>query len=295
MASPAYEMGVDAALEKFAATRGLKEVRSAIMAGNWGRANTLSKTPGVLRRGNIYGSQLADLGAGGEGLATLVAHPKHGISVRKTYDPAGSVYSPEIIRRKEQLGSLPGAADYYGKSISRQNTPVHFNEFVRGEDVNALSLGQAGAGNAYMKTLMQLRRAGRQQGYNLADLRGANARLTPDGRVKFIDHMPLTPVETESNRLMRHFRRRGAGNLLSSTPEAAAKLFPRQADAFTQQGATAQQNPALFKHLMFSGKPMPTAAMPTVRQGLQGTATVNIRGGQPPPSVYPTLPPGDFL
>jgi hypothetical protein len=289
MRALAYAAGVEAALEKFAATRGLKEIRSALAGGNMSRANMLAKTPGVLRPGNALGSEIRDLGAGGEGLATLVAHPQHGISVRKTFDPQGSIYSPELIQRKSQLGTLPGLATHYGSTTTRQDTPVHFNEFVQGQSVDAGVLGSTpGAASAYMKALMQARKAGRSQGYHLADLRGENAKLTPDGQVKFIDHVPLRFDEVQpTNNLIREQRRRGGGQVLPTSPKAL-RLFNAPPDSFAkhQYLPTALKNPGDFKRMMYDSRGIPS--VPSGSNPFRPRTT-------PGPISEIVMPEGDFL
>lgn len=134
---------------KHAARRGLEIIRNLVRSGapeKLTKANTLAKTPGVLKP-SIAGSQLRDLGQGSEGVATLVAHPEHGISVRKLYDPQG-VASPEMIQRKHlagvQLGKEPSIAHHYAESATpRGGGKIHHNEFV--PDGGKISLDQADA------------------------------------------------------------------------------------------------------------------------------------------------------
>jgi hypothetical protein len=57
-----------------------------VQQGNVAGASALAKAPGVLKP-SVAGSQIRQLGRGSEGMATLVAHPQHGVAVRKMYDP----------------------------------------------------------------------------------------------------------------------------------------------------------------------------------------------------------------
>jgi hypothetical protein len=235
----AYAQGHAAALQKFAATRALKEIRKAVSAGSpaeLARANRIAKTPGVLSNNNGMGSQLGHLGAGGEGLSTTVAHPQHGVSVRKMFDPNAAAYSPEIIRRKEEMPNLPGVAKLLGTADTQHGTRVHFNEYVPGQDArgmapregerlskpkdSAVSLETLVAADrtgraqmapeqqkAYLQAMTGARRGAQQHGYRLNDMRPPNARVTPQGDVKFVDHMPFKPDEIDWG-AQRHQRRR---------------------------------------------------------------------------------------
>ena len=87
------------------------------------------------------GRTLGELGGGGEGAADMVLHPRHGLAVRKTYDPMG-LATQETIARKETMGRragrTPELAQYYGS----QPTPkmpgtMHFSELVAGSGQHA--------------------------------------------------------------------------------------------------------------------------------------------------------------
>lgn len=280
--SPAYAAGSVAAMEKFAARRGLLEIRNAVAGGDMARANRLATTPGVLNAQNRAGSQIRDLGAGGEGLATLVAHPKHGVSVRKMYDPNAGVYSDELIRRKAELGNLPGVAKHYGQAMTPQGTPMHFNEFVQGKEVRPHMLKNPSVQKAYQSSLLQAHRGARQQGYRLADTRPANAMLTPQGQVKFIDHMPMQAGELQSNVVARGLRRQGAGNVVPVT-DRGAELFGNQVEGYSPN--VSSQNKGDFKRYMFTGElPRPPAPAPST---LAATSAQRGLGG---PMLDPTRP-----
>lgn len=103
-----------------------------VSQGNFAGASSLATTPGVLKP-SLAGSQIKHLGQGSEGLATLVAHPDHGVAVRKLYDPRG-ISGPEMIARKEQagkaLGDNPNFAKFLGSAQTPQGGNMHFNEYV---------------------------------------------------------------------------------------------------------------------------------------------------------------------
>jgi hypothetical protein len=119
----------------------------------------------------------------------MVAHPEHGVAVRKLFDPAGGAFSPEIVRRKEQLANLPGMAKVLGTTTGPQGTPIHFNEPIPGRELGNNDV------NAFISARDKLRQEGANRGFHLADLRPQNAMVQPSGEVTFIDHMPLKPHE----------------------------------------------------------------------------------------------------
>ena len=160
-------------LEKGAARAGLKIIRRLLhgaepAAANLAKAERLAVTPGVLKK-TRQGSQIRELGGGAEGVATLVAHPKKGITVRKLYDPAGphaagsgpvgevstraaklnakgsavrsstsgGIASPKLIARKEQFAKemqgASGLPQFHGSATTTSGKPMHFSEYVPGK------------------------------------------------------------------------------------------------------------------------------------------------------------------
>ena len=245
MLDDAYQAGANTALMKYAATRGLKEIRRSFAAGDMDRANRLAKTPGILN--NNLGSAInsvgqgGDLGRGGEGLSTLVAHPIHGISVRKAYDPAGKGYSSEIVRRKEQLNNVPGVSRVLGSTVTRSGTPVHFNEYVPGTQLtNDYVTLNRGASSKLHAARQQLR-SQMHQGYQLHDLQGANAQLQPSGQVKFIDHIPLRPDEAMTLAQQHHV------NAGMAFPDDVLPLTAKGERLFDESNATRAQTPHILQ------------------------------------------------
>lgn len=267
--SDAYSQGVASALTKFAATRGLKEIRRSVAAGDIGRANRLATTPGVLSPSNVGGSQIRHLGGGAEGLATLVAHPQHGISVRKTFDPNAPGYSPELIARMGSRGNVPGMAAHYGAAPTLHGTPMHFNEYVQGREATRnMSPEQA---QSYMRSLRSVKKNLRGQGYAAADLRPGNAMITPTGETKFIDAALLKPEEVATRQQLSQFRRSVGPNspmrhAIVRTEEGVAKYPGAPARGFSPDVSSAR--PGQFTRYMFTGDVAPVRAQP-----LSGTGT----------------------
>lgn len=298
--SDIYQRGAAAAMDKYAARRALKEIRSAVGAGDMARANRIATTPGALSEGaGRFGSQIKDLvsakNIGGEGLPTLVAHPQHGVAVRKLYDPAGGAFSAEMVKRKEQLANMPGAAKLLGTGVSQQGTPMHFNEFVQGREVTrAMRAADPKLDQAYGVSLRAAKRYAGQQGFKLRDMREANAIATPEGKVKFVDNLPYKPSEVESlsNPLVRQIRAKHP-NMVITTDAANGLRQPIPG----YQGAPAKQNLAGFKQRMLgqpaapvapqmstvAPQPQPPAAAPTKVDSLRGVD--QVLAGKPPPAA----------
>lgn len=117
---------------KTAARAGVRVMKQRLGAGDVAGASRLATTPGVLKP-TAAGSQLRHIGGGMEGVSTLVAHPEHGISVRKTYDPQG-VSGPEMVANKATVGRAlqgnPDVAQFKGEAGTHTG-PSHFYEYVR--------------------------------------------------------------------------------------------------------------------------------------------------------------------
>lgn len=257
----AYALGQAAALEKFAARRGMREIINSMSSGNLSRANVLARTPGVLKPGTM-GSQIRDLGAGGEGLATLVAHPQHGVSVRKMFNPNGGLYSRHLVNRKAQaLPNLPGVAQTLGTAQTRHMTPVHFNEFVPGTQIKPSMLkNDPQLASQYRNSLLTAQRAARQKGYKLMDTRAGNAMVQPDGQVKFIDHVPVRANEVLPNAQARTVRKLEGDHVI---PAVESTVFsPRPHSGFNPRAQTSAHDKGVndaFKRYMFTGQ-LPTRA-----------------------------------
>lgn len=222
-------------------------------------------------------------------MATLVAHPQHGVSVRKMFDPAGAAYSPQIVARKAALGSLPGTAKLLGTAATKQNTPIHFNEYVPGtvphaDDPRLLAAQQ------------QLQQAAGAKRYHMADIRRANAKVTPSGEVKFIDAMPLRPGDlapdhaqiTAKRPNMIPVHERAAKRLFGGAKETRAQT-PAHLQSATDGEATRalwHQNPAAAKARMDMRDQQHNAAFKQYM--LSGTTPA---APKPLPPIPPQAPP----
>lgn len=248
----AYAAGREDALTKFAATRAHKEIFKAMQSGDMARASRIGNTPGVMSQTPMaqqYGHALKDLGRGGEGLATAVWHPTHGPSVRKMYDPSAGVYSPTIIRRKEQMGSVAGAAKFLGASQTRQGTPMHYSEFVPGRAVTRRMMQDPTFSAQFQQAKARTQEAGRQKGRELHDLRPANAVRTPQGEIKFVDAMPFRRDE------VLHPREERAQRASGKLPDAVLPLTDAGKGVFPNAGAyRAAPTTKQFKQHMIGGQ-----------------------------------------
>lgn len=152
----------------------------------------------------------------------MVAHPEHGVSVRKLYDPKG-LATPEMIRRKEEVGravgSNPNVAQFYGSAQTPQGGgTMHFSEFVSPQGPHAepgqrrrlqgpltqdQAVQQTQRADAVEKARQQTVKAvaGTRQGYSGAmDVRDANMIWDgQSGRFKTVDYMPVRRGEFYQN------------------------------------------------------------------------------------------------
>jgi hypothetical protein len=246
----AYQAGVNDALLKLGATRGVREIRKAMSAGNMGRANQIAAdprvfSPGQMTMGSALPGNAQHLGRGGEGLSTKVVHPaaaQHNIAtgssegpmaVRKLFDPAGGVFSPEVARRKaEELHDMPGMPKVLATGQTRSGSPVHINELVPGRKITEKDLANPAFQQQFDQEREKTLAAGRARGYELADLRPGNALATPSGP-KFIDAYPLKPSEA----LSPAAQIREHGDLLPSN----VLPFTREARSLLTQSRAAQK------------------------------------------------------
>lgn len=163
--------------------------------GNLTGASQLAKTPGVLKP-SLAGSQIQHLGRGGEGLATMVAHPDHGVAVRKLYDPRG-ISGSDMIARKEQAGRALGDNPTFSKFLGSAQTPqggqMHFNEYVQ---PGQAPTGQAGA-QSVRHTQTQAQRGLTQAGFaGGKDIREGNMIYDANaGQHRVIDYIPAQQGE----------------------------------------------------------------------------------------------------
>lgn len=248
-----------------------------MQSGDMARANRLATLPGLLNdspRAQQLGHQLKDLGRGGEGLASAVAHPTHGAVARKIYDPAAGVYSPQVVRRKEQLGPVANMAQYLGKSETQHGTPIHFSEYVPGQQVDDAMMAHGPFAKKFRKAKAEAEASGRAQGRELRDLRPGNAQRTPEGDVKFVDTMPFNRNEVLHPDIEAHDR--AAGRLDPGELPVAGQgygLFPNLNDPRKQ---TSNDQ---FKQYMLGGK---------TTGGTRSSNYAALNSTVPPQSAIPT-------
>lgn len=214
----------DNPLWKEAARAGLRQISKMVGQGNLSGASRLATTPGVLKP-SAAGSQLQQLGRGSEGMATMVAHPEHGVAVRKLYDPKG-ISTPEMIQRKEQAGRALGDNPNFSKFLGSAPTPhgggtMHFSEYVPQASGAAApsSIGQA---------TRQAKQSLQGVGFEGHDIRGGNMiQDARTGQHKAIDYIPAKPGEMESNA--------ATPNQISVSPQGS-QLFNNPGNQTTNKG-----------------------------------------------------------
>ena len=261
----AYHQGVEDAYEKFAARRGVKEIRKAFGQGDFGRASQLAKTPGVLGPGAAeYGTQLKDLSIGkdikgkprfgGEALPTVVATPQEGLTVRKLDDPNADLFSKEIGARRAAHPNVPGSSQVYRTGRTPMGTPMRFEEYVQGKPVTSEMLRDPGTHKQYMASLLASRRYGRNNNLDFRDMRTDNAIRTPEGKIKFIDNMPFRPGEAKPlNDPKARAERKKHPERLQTTDEGD-KLFDVSRAEYGMPRRVTHQDPGPFKKYLFTGQ-----------------------------------------
>jgi 2'-5' RNA ligase len=172
-----------AELGKAAARAGMRAIQQHVGAGNFAAANHLATTPGVLKP-SAAGSQIRHLGSGMEGTSTLVAHPVHGLAVRKVYDSQG-ISGPAMVARKAEAGRAlrdnPNVAQFKGE-LPTQAGPAHFYEHVPGH------AGSMAHGTPSSAEIAQGVRAQGAGGMRLHDVHEGNVVGN-----KVVDYLPIKP------------------------------------------------------------------------------------------------------
>lgn len=285
--------------KKTAARRGVKTIRELLRNKEVSKAERLARKPGVLSPGaRTAGSHLEFLGnnqIGGEGAAEMVMHPRHGLTVAKTYSPGANVYSEEIIKRKEQLRDLgPYGPKLRGAATLPAGNTRHFYERVRGHGVDSKEVGAtADSKRDYFKALRDVKRRGAAKGFQIEDLRPGNALWQTKNDYRFVDVMPLKPSEVEPPAMRRHIRKTEGRAMLPTTPDAAFKLFHKNRDprGFPQINKSAPTHvglsfkpggPAVTRRLARELPDLPPDARSPVRPLLSATT--------PPPAPAAAAP-----
>jgi hypothetical protein len=150
----------------------------------------------------------------------MVAHPDHGVAVRKLYDPRG-ISGPDMIARKEQagraLGDNPTFSRFLGSSQTPQGGQMHFNEYVQ---PGQAPTGQAGA-QSVRHAQTQAQRGLTQAGFaGGKDIRKGNMIYDANaGQHRVIDYIPAQQGE---------FQRmpKSMANRLSVSPDSKSPFNP---------------------------------------------------------------------
>jgi len=104
----------------------------------------------------------------------MIAHPQHGVAVRKMFDPNADLFSKEIIARKERDANVPGMARMLQAGHTPVGTPTHINEYVPGTEVQISDLQQDPAlYKQYLASMTAAQRASKQVGETRRDLRAS--------------------------------------------------------------------------------------------------------------------------
>lgn len=183
-----------AKMVKQGARAGLRQIAKLVQGGNLAKADQLARAPGVLKA-TAAGSQIKHLGQGSEGVASLVAHPEHGVAVRKLYDPQG-IASPELIARKAQagraMGANPAVAQFKGEAATPHGAgQMHFSEYVQGGKT-PFAAGSAAENAAVRQTKADTLRGLRGAGFrNSQDIRQGNMVFDANKqRFRTVDYIP---------------------------------------------------------------------------------------------------------
>ena len=148
----------------------------------WQKPTTKLETTMPLRERMQGGKTLGELGSGGEGVADVVLHPRHGLAARKVYAPQG-LATPETIARKEQMGRAgqdPLVSQFYGSQMTPQGRgTMHFNELVAGRGAHA----EPTEGSAAQRTALERTHASTQSAAQRAGFAGGAQDVRPANMV----------------------------------------------------------------------------------------------------------------
>lgn len=217
-------------LTKEAVSRTMKYLRGMLETG--ANPAQLEASARIAREGALRkvftheGTGLRHLGQGSEGIADVVVHPEHGLSVRKAFDPELGMSAPNMIARKEIAGSLtrnnPAMAQFYGAEKAPGGVSTHYNEYIPGKQAPEWPAATPVERIRMQRTRMQTNRALQDAGFagGGQDVRPAN--MVIDKRTNMprtIDYLPAhagefaPPIEGKSN-LVR-----------TTSPEISGELF----------------------------------------------------------------------
>ena len=239
-------------MRKVSARAGLRLIRNMVGQGNLAGANRLAITPGVLKKTQT-GSQIKTLGAGQEGAAQLVAHPKGGIYVNKYTDPHGASAAPGMAQAQADAARRlagPDVAANLGSFQTRQGATVQRNEYVPGVTGDSAQLSPQDRWRAEQQRKRLDLRAQRM-GIPVTDIQGnpGNTIQAPGGAAKVVDFTVPTPQQQQAAPglaqgtpgapgvravdMLNHMNNpQRAGNIIAQAQRGAAPITPQQS---TQQ------------------------------------------------------------
>lgn len=306
-----YQRGAEAAFEKFAARRGMKEIHKSLAAGDTTRAQRLATTPGVLNANNRQGTLVTLPGRkspfftpGQEAISATVVtpHSPTGLAVRKVGNPSGAAYSPEMFNRKGVVKSRY-TPQVVARTTTRAGVPVQLHEYTPGQQVTPQMLREDWRlGEKFRRTQGHVRQEARRQGYLATDLSPDNAIRTPRGGVKFVDPMYHRQDETlpmrryVDNRELSQRMGQDAEKLLPIDGATQARLYT---DWRTRPGAPHMTSlPDMPAGMSFRERPdlahtiLQRGSVPPRMQRM----LEDYQAQRPAPAPAPTFPAdGDFL
>lgn len=249
--------------EKISARRGLKEIAKLVQQGEHAAASRLAKTRGVLKP-SVAGSSFKELGMGAEGAASLVAHPEHGVSVRKHYNPGG-ISSPAMIARKElagrAIGQNPNLAQFHGSATTPQGHAMHFSEYVPGQTASSAGITkknpefQRARGGA----IQALRGAGFRGG---EDIRPGNMiRDVRTGGLKTVDYLPSR--QGEFAKAPKRVMKQWGSNTVVNTPSGRPLFNPTPSPLGSSQRDVGRLKAWGFRGVQPVATPPPLTGTPT--------------------------------
>jgi len=223
---------------------GAQPTMPEVSAQNWGKADRLAKTRGVIKP-SPQGTQVMRVGRGGEGTATGVADTQFGMSVRKDYDTLGTS-SKELQQRTAKAGKSVGDNPYVAKFHGQRRMPgggtAQFSEWVpRG----AVPMeGTRAQGQAIAKK--RATEAAQKAGFDSPqDIRPANMVLdSRTGKYKVVDWIPTHADEVvpKTPEYLDQVRK-------ALPPQVRANFDPDQLVSLTDKGQSTLVNPKYTEQL----------------------------------------------
>lgn len=247
----AYAQGIEDGMAKFAISRFRQYARDITQAASRSQDPAMmAKAQGAALK--AYPPKV--LGTGQEGTAVRLMMPQAAEggaltpTVRKTFNPNAPLASPELIKRRMELGptlnETGNFAKFYGGGQTAQGRQYIDSAFVPGKIAPGTDVTQH-------QTAIDrsLRAAGKKTGLGkltAKDIRGENLGVDPrTGKTVALDYMPFKRTETYDP---RYNRMSGQKDPTSPIPtHEGAKLFPNTAASFADPGG---RQKAFYKEKM---------------------------------------------